>query len=146
LRDALRDWFGVIHQREQLGVRTFARHLRAARDEVLRQAGRDVPPTKHSQILAKRFVTHGDAYFTFVTTPGLEPTNNRAEQAIRFVVLDRHVTQGTRGEGGRQWSERIGTVLASCSQQGRSIFAYSSVAVEAWLANKPAPSLLPESP
>jgi len=39
---------------------------------------------------------HGDAYFRFVTTPGVAPTNNLAEQAIRFVVLDRRVTQGTR--------------------------------------------------
>ncbi len=35
--------------------------------------------------MAKRIVgKHGDAYFTFVTTPGVEPTNNLAEQAIRL--------------------------------------------------------------
>ena len=41
--------------------------------------------------------------------PGVEPTNNAAEQTIRFVVLDRAVTQGTRGCKGREWSERIWT-------------------------------------
>ena len=50
--------------------------------------------------MAKRFREHGESYFTFVTTPGVEPTNNLAEQAIRFVVIDRHITQGTRSEAG----------------------------------------------
>jgi len=28
---------------------------------------------------------------------------HRAEQAIRFVVIDRHIRQGTRSETGRRW-------------------------------------------
>jgi transposase len=90
-----------------------------------------------------RFGQHGKAYFEFVTTPGVEPTNNLAEQAIRFVVIDRHVTQGTRGEKGRRWCERIWTMIATCSQQGRSVFDYLHAAVEAYFQQAPAPSLLP---
>lgn len=144
LREALRQLFAVFHQQEQLPEATFRRRLRAARDVVLEQAATDVPPTRHSQILAKRFAENGQAYFEFVTTPGVEPTNNLAEQAIRFVVLDRYTTQGTRGETGRQWSERIWTVLATCSQQGRSVLAYLQEAVSCWLEGKPAPTLLPQ--
>lgn len=86
---------------------------------------------------------HGKAYFEFVTTPGVEPTNNLAEQAIRFVVIDRRVTQGTRGEKGRRWCERIWTIIATCSQQGRSVFEYLSAAVAAYFGGGAAPSLLP---
>lgn len=142
LREALRQLFAVIHQRDTLPGRSFARQLAAARDEVLAEALQDVPPTKHSQNLAKRFVKHGAAYFEFVTTPDVEPTNNLAEQAIRFVVLDRQVTQGTRGAAGRDWCERIWTVLATCAQQGRSAFAYLSEVVTAWLGDQPIPSLV----
>jgi hypothetical protein len=39
--------------------------------------------------MAERFRKHAEAYFTFITTPGMDPTNNVAEQAIRFVVIDR---------------------------------------------------------
>ena len=74
--------------------------------------------------MAERFAKHGEAYFTFVTTPGVEPTNNLAEQAIRFVVIDRHITQGTRSEAGRQWSERIWTVVATCAQQKQSVYEF----------------------
>jgi transposase len=142
LRAALRALFGVIHRHGELSARAFRSHLVAARDEVLWQATHDVPPGQHSRNLAKRFEEHGAAYFEFVTTPGVEPTNNLAEQAIRFVVIDRHVTQGTRGAAGRRWCERIWTVLASCNQQGRSVFEYLVAAVEASFAGAAAPSLL----
>jgi transposase len=142
LRVALRDLFGVIHRRGELGPRAFRWQLEAARDEVLLQAARDVPPTAASRNMAKRFAQHGQAYFEFVTTPGVEPTNNLAEQAIRFVVIDRHVTQGTRGETGRRWCERIWTVLATCAQQGRSAFDYLYDAVVAFFHQAAVPSLL----
>jgi transposase len=144
LREALAALFAVIHQQAQLSPRTFQARLGAARDEVLQRALNAVPPTRHCQNLAKRFQEHGQAYFEFVTTPEVEPTNNLAEQAIRFVVLDRQVTQGTRGEGGRQWCEHIWTVIATCAQQGRSVFEYLHGAVQALFAKAAAPSLLPE--
>jgi transposase len=139
----MRQLFAIIHERERLSERTFRSRLRAARDALLEQALRDVPPAKHSQNLAERLATHGQAYFEFVTTPDVEPTNNLAEQAIRFVVLDRHVTQGTRGEAGRRWCERIWTVIASCCQQGRSVFDYLEQAVVAWFGDTAVPSLVP---
>lgn len=143
LRQALRALFGVIHRREQLGA-GFQKQLEEARACVLRVGTTDVPPTKHSGNVAKRLEKHGESYFTFVTTPGLEPTNNLAEQAIRFVVIDRWVTQGTRGAAGNRWCERIWTVIASCAQQGRSVFDYLYVAVCAHFHNTgQAPSLLP---
>jgi transposase len=143
LREALRSLFKIIHRREELPDWVFGMRLQEARDEVLRQALAAVPATRASQNMAQRFRKHGKAYFEFVTTPGVEPTNNLAEQAIRFVVLDRRVTQGTRGEKGRRWCERIWTVLATCSQQGRSVFEYLSAAVVAHFGGDPAPSLLP---
>ena len=110
----------------------------------MRCGTREVPETRPSRNLAQRFETHGESYFRFVTTPGVEPTNNLAEQAIRFVVLDRLVTQGTRSEAGNRWCERIGTVVATCSQQGRSVFEYLSAAVAAYFDQTEAPSLLPQ--
>jgi transposase len=143
LREALRQLFGVIHRREHLSATAFQSQLEAARIEVLRRGTCDVPETKPGRNLAKRLETHGESYFRFLTTPGVEPTNNLAEQAIRFVVLDRLVTQGTRSEVGNRWCERIWTVIATCHQQGRSVFEYLSAAVTAWFHQTDAPSLLP---
>ena len=90
-----------------------------------------------------RFRKHGEAFFTFVTTPDVDPTNNRAEQAIRFVVIDRHITQGTRGEAGRRWCERIWTVIATCADRGVSAHDYLNECVKNWFAGLPSPSLRP---
>ena len=143
LREALRALFGVIHRREQLTAEQFQSQLEAARAEVLRCGTHDVPATKHCRNLAKRFEKHGESYFRFITTPGVEPTNNLAEQAIRFVVIDRLITQGTRSETGNRWCERIWTVIATCTQQGRSVFEYLEAAVGAWFADTEPPMLLP---
>jgi transposase len=144
LREALRELFAVIHRREALTAEAFGQQLEAARAEVLRCGTSDVPETKHSRNLAKRFATHGESYFRFVTTPGVEPTNNLAEQAIRFVVIDRLITQGTRSEAGNRWCERIWTVIVTCGQQGRSVFAYLEAVVGAWFEGSEAPSLMLE--
>jgi transposase len=80
-----------------------------------------------------------------MTTPGIDPTNNVAEQAIRFVVIDRKVTQGSRSEWGRRWLERIWTVVATCRQQTRSIFEILSETVTAALGGLPPPTLLPST-
>src|SRR5512142_1987312 len=144
LREALRGLFGVIHRRERWTEREFRVRLEAARDEVLLRGTRDVPATRASTNLAKRLESHGGSYFRFITEPGVEPTNNLAEQAIRFVVLDRLVTQGTRSATGNRWCERIWTVIATCGQQGRSVFEYLEAVGAAWFAGTEARSLLPE--
>ena len=143
VREALRELFAVIHRREKLSEAGFTRTLEAARAEVFRAATTRVPEGNHAQNLAKRFHQHGDAYFRFITTPGIEPTNNLAEQAIRFVVIDRRITQGTRSEVGRRWCERIWTAIATCAQQGRSVFEFLLESVESHLRSAPPPSLLP---
>ncbi len=146
VRDALRDLFAVIHRREKMAAADFQKALEAAREQVLNAATTGVPDTKHARNLAKRFRENGEAYFRFITTPGIDPTNNLAEQAIRFVVIDRHITQGTRSEKGRRWCERIWTVIATCAQQGRAVFQFLLDSVHAYLYGTSSPSLLPSGP
>ena len=144
LRQGLRDLFEAYHQHEPVYRRSFPFSLEAARARLLRTALVDVPASREAQNLAGRLRQYGDSYFRFITETGVEPTNNLAEQAIRFVVIDRKVTQGTRSEVGQRWSERIWTVIASCAQQGRSVFEWLQLAVAAFCNGEPAPTLLPE--
>ena len=53
-------------------------------EKILRIGMEDALPTRHGQNMANCFRENGDADFTFLTTPGVEPTNNLAEQAIRL--------------------------------------------------------------
>ena len=138
----MRQLFGIIHRRETMSERRFIEALADQRERILQEAQTAVPPTREARNLAMRLQRHGEAYFEFITTPHIEPTNNLAEQAIRFVVIDRRITQGTRGPAGRRWCERIWTVLATCAQQHRSAFDYIHAAVRAFFQHQPAPMLL----
>ena len=146
LCDRLRELFAVIHGREKMSRAAFRNALDRARRRVLWAATMDVPRTRHAQNLAERFRRHGEAYFRFITTPGIGPTNNLAEQAIRFVVIDRRITQGTRSEKGRRWCERIWTVIATCAQQGRVVFQFLLDSIDAHFSGALPPSLLPSGP
>jgi transposase len=58
------------------------------------------------------------ALWTFVVEAGVEPTNNRAERALRFAVLWRRMMQGTYNEKGDRWVERILSVRETCGLRG----------------------------
>jgi transposase len=140
----LRQLFRVIHRREKMSTGQFQKALEHARRELVQTAKR-APMSSDAQNLAKRFRKYGPAYFRFITTPGVEPTNNLTEQALRFVVIDRRITQGTRGPMGRRWCERIWTTLATCRMQRRSAFEYLHHAIRSHFAERPVPSLLAAS-
>jgi transposase len=142
----LRELFRIIHDRayytSDLGFRLV---LAGQRDRLVAAALQNLPATREARNLAKRFTDHADSYFRFITEPDVDPTNNLAEQALRFVAIHRRMTQGTRGAKGQHWCERLWTVATTCVQQGRSVFAFLLEAVQAHFQGDPFPSLLPNS-
>lgn len=138
----LKRLFRLIHRREQMTPELFRKRLEKVSALFLRIARR-TQAGGEAATLAKRFRIYGEEYFTFITRPDIDPTNNVAERAIRFCVIDRKITQGTRGIKGQRWSERIWTVMATCAQQGRSAFAYMTEAIHASFSKTEAPTLLP---
>jgi hypothetical protein len=140
--ESLRSLFHTIHLKDTLRVGDFQRALHALKDEIILVATTNVPEAKVAQNMAHRFEKHGAAYFTFITTPEMEPTNNCAEQAIRFVVQYRHVSQGTRSENGRIACERFWSVIATCAMQGRSAFDFIKESITAFVNNTSPPSLI----
>jgi transposase len=59
-----------------------------------------------------------DYWLTFIIHPGVEPTNNRAERALREHVILRKIMGTLRNSKGTSIHERIMTVLATWEQQG----------------------------
>jgi hypothetical protein len=146
LVEDLRRLFRVIHRREEYASpETFQRKLEQARDQLVWDATRRCPFVKEASNLADRFRENAESYFRFVTEPDVEPTNNLAEQAIRFVAIHRRVTQGTRSEDGRRWCERIWTVMQTCDEQRRSVFEFLVAAVTAHFRSEPPPPLAPDT-
>jgi transposase len=132
-------WHRAMHMTQAGFVRSMDRIRRG-----FLKAVRRPPGYAEAQTLAERFRgRQADNYFRFITTPGIEPTNNQTEQAIRHIVIDRHITQGTRGSRGQRWCERVWTVIATCRQQNRRVFHFLCDAINAHLRQEAVPSLLP---
>jgi len=82
--------------------------------------------------------------WTFAKVPGVEPTNNAAERAVRHAVCWRKTSYGTDSERGSRFVERILTVMASCRSQGRDVMDFLTRAITAHRCQSEKPSLLPE--
>ncbi len=138
----VRQLFETWHRAAAMTPAGLARSMDRLRREFLR-AVRRPPGRSEAQTLAERFrAREADNYFHFLTRPGIEPTNNQTEQAIRHIVIDRHITQGTRSSRGQRWCERVWTVLATCCQQKRRVFDFFCNALNAHFRREAAPSLL----
>lgn len=91
----------------------------------------------------KLILKHKESLWTFVEIEGVEPTNNFAEQLIRFYVLWRKNSFGTRSERGNLFVERMMTTTTTCKLQGRNRYDYITAAVVAHLKGELISSLLP---
>lgn len=143
LLSQFRSLFSTLNHPELCNPANLNQVLENIRDAIITQSRIDVPPVNEAKLIAERLRNYETEYFEFIQTPGVEPTNNSAEQAIRFVTIDRHITQGTRSEKGQRWCERIWTILATCSMQGRSAYGYLVQVVQANFNGEPVPLLIP---
>ena len=57
--------------------------------------------------------------FTFLDHPGVEPTNNRAERALRPAVIARKLSCGNKTERGKHTWEILASLTATCQQTAR---------------------------
>jgi len=55
----------------------------------------------------------------------------------------RKLSFGTQSASGSRFVETMLTVIETCRQQRRNVFAFLTTAIEAHLAGQPTPSLLP---
>jgi hypothetical protein len=93
---------------------------------------------RHRELIVKRMREWEEEYFRFIDK-GLEATNNPAELTIRQSVLDRVVTQGSRGTGGNKWHERFWTVITTCGLQNTPVMDYLKDCLSAYFGMGPFP-------
>ena len=120
------------------------RELRPLRDQFKAlleqgQRGRHKQTSRFAAGLLEEF----DALWTFCEVPGIDPTNNAAERALRHGVILRKTQLGTQSEKGNRWIERICSARETCMLQRRSVLAYLIDAATAAHHRQPIPSLAP---
>jgi transposase len=72
--------------------------------------------------LARAIQRQRRSLWTFLLVPGVEPTNNRAERALRFAVIWRKRSLGAQSEKGCRWVERILSLRETCRLRGQNLF------------------------
>ncbi len=85
-----------------------------------------------------------DGLWTFLVTPGIEPTNNAAERALRQSVIQRKISHGDQSRQGAICRSRLLTVTTTLRQQGRDVWKFLE---QDWIAHHRGgliPSLLPD--
>jgi transposase len=85
------------------------------------------------------------ALWGFIRHPGVEPTNNAAEQALRTVVLKRKISGPTRSRRGDEFIARGYSVVETCRRQARDALTYIHDAVLAFIDKTTPPSLVPSA-
>jgi transposase len=73
--------------------------------------------------LAKHLSHEQPHLFTFLHCPGIEATNNAAEQAIRPAVIARKTWGGNRTHKGARTQQVLASILRTCRQQGKDTFS-----------------------
>ncbi len=96
--------------------------------------------------LATALFAQHEKFFVFVHHDGVEPTNNRAERALRSAVQWRKIMFGNRSEVGEVAVARLLTVTRTCQMQQLNALAYLTAAIRAHRRHRAVASLLPRRP
>jgi hypothetical protein len=74
--------------------------------------------------LQKRLRRYHNEWLTFLDHPGVAPTNNLAEQALRAVVILRKLTFGSRTRAGAKRLGTMMTVIETAKRQGKGVLKF----------------------
>ena len=94
------------------------------------------------QGMCRELYHHRRRLWTFLDHPGLEPTNNASERALRHPVIWRKLSFGTQSSHGSRFVETLLTVTETCRQQSRNTLDFLTKTMQAYYAGKTTPSLL----
>lgn len=93
--------------------------------------------------LSKSLKKNWSAIWTFIKYPDhVEPTNNRAERALRKHVIWRKISQGSKSINGLTFAQRLMTITVSLAQQGRNVMDFIETMLRNFRAGLPPPKLI----
>ena len=93
---------------------------------------------------AAHLLARADSLWVFADVPGVPPTNNIAERAIRKAVLWRKNCFGSQSERGLRFAERMMTVIATKRRRAEGVLDYLVEVARAANAGTPTPKLMPQ--
>jgi transposase len=106
--------------------------------------GKEQTPLAKTVRTCRQLLKVEPGMWLFVSTNGVEPTNNAAERAIRPAVIWRRTSFGSQTLAGSNFVSRMLTVVTTLKSQRRNVLEFMTQAVFATRQGQSVPSLLPE--
>jgi len=98
---------------------------------------------KAARNLGKDLLKNWDRLWVFLKVEGVEPTNNRAERALRPLVILKRIFQRLPSPDGKRFFERLLSLGATARMRGVAYFDWLLKALRAAKLNQPLPALEP---
>jgi transposase len=134
-------WEVFGHTDDRRDLRLAIRALRRQLKPILRTYAGKAPRYKYTRGIARNLLKIWPALWTFADRPGVQPTNNHAERALRGAVIYRKLSLGTQSQHGERRIQRLLSAHTTCRLQRRSLHTYLIDALGAHARGDPAPLL-----
>ena len=127
------------HDRGELAL-TIRQLQREFKPIMRRHAGKS-PRYRYCRGMARNLLKAWPALWTFARHPGVQPTNNHAERALRSAVIYRKLSLGSQSPAGEQRVARLLSAHTTCRLQHRPLHTYLADAITAHNRGDPVPLL-----
>ena len=134
-------WEVFQHTSERGELKRTIRSLQRQYKPIIRRYGAKRARNKRCRGMANNLLKAWPALWTFAAHPGVEPTNNHAERALRGAVIYRELSFGSQSEEGERRIGRLLSAHTTCRLQHRSLFVYLTDALTAHARSDPVPLL-----
>jgi transposase len=134
-------WHSLENHQDRARLAAEMKPIQAELHALLDHAARKSQRTRLHARFARNLLKLWPALWTFLTTNGVEPTNNAAERSLRGPVISRRLSQGTRTQNGERFVERALSASVTCRLQHRSLHTYMRELLTAHTRGDPLPTL-----
>jgi transposase len=134
-------WEVFQHTTDRRDLKLTIRRLQREYKPVIRGYAAKRARNRHCRGMARNLLKAWPALWTFAKHPGVQPTNNHAERALRSAVIYRKLSLGSQSAAGELRTARLLSAHTTCRLQQRSLFVYLTQALSAHARGDPAPLL-----
>jgi transposase len=134
-------WEVFKHTNDRRDLKLTIRRLQLEYKPIIRGYAAKRVRNKRCRGMARNLLKAWPALWTFAKHPGVEPTNNHAERALRSAVIYRKLSLGSQSAAGELRTARLLSAHTTCRLQHRSLFVYLTDALTANARGDPAPLL-----
>ena len=129
------------HTTDRSALKLTVRRLQCEYKPIIRGYASKSARNRHCRGMARNLLKAWPALWSFAKHPGVQPTNNHAERALRSAVIYRKLSLGSQSKAGELRTARLLSAHTTCRLQQRSLLVYLTEAISTHARGDPVPLL-----